>query len=421
MWLHVPTSHFSAEPEDSTLLSESQCQRLAAHAMWRAKSRQPQFWRRAWKKAPWIQRLSGLTLESSTAQAGVDAWRESWAASLAPICQSPVDKPESTAKAAVSGGSLLELFAKFNPDGCLLKTSLQCSIWEQDQPYSENLPTSGSMRNGSLYRRPQLEPRIFASECSSWPSPRAEDSEACGNHPAAMDSLTGASAMWRTPTACSENSLRGSGQDAETRVAQGHAVNLQDQTKMWSTPNVPNVPNGGRTLSEQDILSRGKTAKGKRQVGLENEARLWHTPSAGHPDKGGAQAPEKRLAGGHTLDLQDQVSTWATPSARDWKSGDASEAVYSANAGPLNEQAERFQSSLQDPTAPNGKTCWCGTHGCDLPFHKRRLNPLFAAWLMGWPIFWTLPEPMPCAWQAMVLWLSRARLLFESFGGGDEA
>ena len=35
--------------------------------------------------------------------------------------------------------------------------------------------------------------------------------------------------LWRSPTACTDNSLRGSGQDAKKREAQGHNVNLQDQ------------------------------------------------------------------------------------------------------------------------------------------------------------------------------------------------
>ena len=37
---------------------------------------------------------------------------------------------------------------------------------------------------------------------------------------------------WRTPTACSENSLRGSGQDPEKRKAGGHAINLQDEVRL---------------------------------------------------------------------------------------------------------------------------------------------------------------------------------------------
>lgn len=33
MWLYIPTSHYSPEPEDSTSPSDSLCQRLAASAM----------------------------------------------------------------------------------------------------------------------------------------------------------------------------------------------------------------------------------------------------------------------------------------------------------------------------------------------------------------------------------------------------
>ena len=36
-----------------------------------------------------------------------------------------------------------------------------------------------------------------------WPSPRAEDSESAGNHPDAVDSLTGATKLWATPRAAS--------------------------------------------------------------------------------------------------------------------------------------------------------------------------------------------------------------------------
>jgi hypothetical protein len=40
--------------------------------------------------------------------------------------------------------------------------------------------------------------------------------------------------QWRSPTACSENSLRGAGQDSATRADQGHAVNLQDQVATFA-------------------------------------------------------------------------------------------------------------------------------------------------------------------------------------------
>lgn len=45
-------------------------------------------------------------------------------------------------------------------------------------------------------------------------------------------------ALWRSPTVQSENSMRGSGQDPEKRIVQGHTVNLTDQASYWPTPAV---------------------------------------------------------------------------------------------------------------------------------------------------------------------------------------
>lgn len=49
----------------------------------------------------------------------------------------------------------------------------------------------------------------------------------------------------------------------------------------------------------------------------------WRTPTAGCKDKGGAQDSEKRLAGGHTLDLQDEVrlASWPTATVNDARNG----------------------------------------------------------------------------------------------------
>ncbi len=49
----------------------------------------------------------------------------------------------------------------------------------------------------------------------------------------------------------------------------------------------------------------------------------WRTPTLGSPNslRGTGQDPEKRAAGGHSINLQDEVtlSAWPTASARDWK------------------------------------------------------------------------------------------------------
>lgn len=46
-------------------------------------------------------------------------------------------------------------------------------------------------------------------------------------------------AGWRTPTACTPNSLRGQGQDPEIRASQGHAINLQDEVRLAFNPDAP--------------------------------------------------------------------------------------------------------------------------------------------------------------------------------------
>ena len=62
----------------------------------------------------------------------------------------------------------------------------------------------------------------------------------------------------------------------------------------------------------------------------------------------------------------------ATPTARDWRSGEASQATHDKNSRPLSEQIGGL------------------------------LNPTWVEWLMGWPLEWTALKPSatdksPCA------------------------
>jgi hypothetical protein len=89
---------------------------------------------------------------------------------------------------------------------------------------------------------------------------------------------------------------------------------LTGAVQMWPTPN---VPNGGRTT--------------------------WHAEQVG---------------------LEQAVRIWATPSARDWRSGKASPETMEKNARPLSEQV------------------------------GGQLNPTWVCWLMGWPLDWTGTGPL---------------------------
>ena len=120
---------------------------------------------------------------------------------------------------------------------------------------------------------------------------------------------------------------------------------------MWPTPS---IPGGGRTLSDAEVMAKGKTAKGKRQVGLENVARLWPPEAADEME---------------TLDSTDS----GLPPQRVVGSGFSHPAQVISNPG----QACLSRIYLLLPRSV-----------------KRRLNPRFVDWLMGLPPGWTNCEPV---------------------------
>lgn len=81
-----------------------------------------------------------------------------------------------------------------------------------------------------------------------------------------------------------------------------------------------------------------------------------------------------------SADLTERARCWATPAARDWKSGHASPETLARNSRPLNEQAVNlhFRPAPETPRA-----------GANICADARTLNPLFVEALMGWPIGWT--------------------------------
>ena len=67
----------------------------------------------------------------------------------------------------------------------------QRDVWETDQGdlisghlavFSETWPTSGSMRNGTVYALPTSEPATDDSACSYLPTPTSSDTNGVGAH-----------------------------------------------------------------------------------------------------------------------------------------------------------------------------------------------------------------------------------------------
>lgn len=145
-------------------------------------------------------------------------------------------------------------------------------------------------------------------------------------------------------------------------------------------------------------LSSNTKAHHMRSGGREARSYLpapWPTPTSSLGTKGGRVTPRKSREGGTLIEAVSARSQWptplandgekrgdfdamnkrnglpeagkrmATPTARDWKSGKASDATHAKNSRPLSEQI------------------------------GGSLNPSWVELLMGWPEGWTALEPLP--------------------------
>jgi hypothetical protein len=114
------------------------------------------------------------------------------------------------------------------------------------------------------------------------------------------------------------------------------------------------VDAGVMTREEAEAMCQGSLTPPRMKA--------WPTPDA-HMGSGGRTSkspPTGKRASGtkQQITLNDAVK-WATPTARDWRSGKASQATHDKNSRPLSEQA------------------------------GGSLNPTWVEWLMGWPLGWT--------------------------------
>ena len=106
----------------------------------------------------------------------------------------------------------------------------------------------------------------FAKQATNWPSPRSEDSEACGNHPGAVDSRGGAAKLWTTPQAHDTNP--GDGERLKRSSSRGGYANLTDDVMRWPTPN---AQDGKQRQSPESAARR----TGKHQIGIQEATALW--------------------------------------------------------------------------------------------------------------------------------------------------
>ena len=151
----------------------------------------------------------------------------------------------------------------------------------------------------------------------------------------------------------------------------------------------------------------------------------WSTPKATDGAKGG---PGQSYGSGGMPPLPAQAAQWPTPAAQNWKGSSEASVIradgksrmdilhYRAEQGftrPAPAITQHGQRS--SPHAPISRPLWASmiaSHGRVVSRRilkgraRRRLNPLFVGWLMGWPIGHAL---CACSVTEFTLWQQRMR------------
>ena len=295
--------------------------------------------------------------------------------------------------------------ARSSRNGCSSKTSPGTSP-SALKPCCESYGTWAGRLRLAYSRRLKLARRMNGSAGSAWPTAtpmqtrdgwtadeldarRAEVKATANNGNGFGLSLGAAATSWPTPMAGTpaQNGNSAAGSSDFSRRAEELARGL------WQTP---------RVTSGEYTRDRGQ--KGAERLTLEGQGAMWGTPRASDATKGG---PNMAFGAGGTP-LPAQAAQWPTPAAQNVK-GSSPDSVTRADGKSrmdiLHYRAEQGFSRPDQETPRHGlpssdpRQTWrqlrrlvISTHGratwkrMAASGGKRRLNPNFVAWLMGWPI-----------------------------------
>jgi hypothetical protein len=218
-------------------------------------------------------------------------------------------------------------------------------------------------RRGAYSQRLKSAQSISVSGSSSWPTANARDWK---------DSITGTHPPSRPKIG--EQTLGQAVSVMHGQAARASSNTNGNRQESWPTPDTQTGPHGARGVSSNPNHQSAKS--------LEATARQWATPQA--HDAQGPKTPEQiaaMRAKGHGVKNLNEMVSWATPQAKDHKSGHRDPTIV-----------QYKQLNVEVEARATGK-----------------LNPRWVETLMGLPIGWTMPSctspqtiaPMSCDSSAM--------------------
>ena len=192
--------------------------------------------------------------------------------------------------------------------------------------------------------------------------------------------------MWPTATSNMHTGAGASGRNG--------GLNLQSAVVSWPTPQAHDATGG----SAERVGQYGTKHGGRN---LADDVMLWQTPNSGgfESRRQVGKADREMLLGG-----QAKAWSWPTPAARDWKGQDKPRHQGGASLPHFVETGVRVHGHrglrMPMPGEPSSPSA---------PTSRRRLNPLFVEWLMGWSEGWSSLAPIVSASSATASSPSRPR------------
>lgn len=300
-----------------------------------------------------------------------------------------------------SGLNCLELYRNSGPLGSLARMLLGSSAW-----YSpvKKLEWKAEALTVSRVRTTTRRYGHDRKTCCSWHSSKTLSVLATPSKhllfrlvPSERDTDGTESPLWPTVTAAD---WRGRGPNSKQQ-------GLPEAVKMWATPNTMDYlpQRSAQALARQAATTRkGRTRPANLREQVDPETvRMWPTPTVADTFTSKMKSTQQKAGSMHSVNLSDAVQLWPTPSASD-RGRQAITPILTKN-GTIkhkNRQGGQSQARLDQvaalfatPCARDFRTGQCGRweerkHTQNLNDQiGGQLNPQWVEWLMGFPAGWT--------------------------------